>query len=235
MNFLEVRRLCSGYGKKQVLFDLSFSARTGEISAIIGPNGSGKSTALKAIFGVPPVWQGEIRVKGRLVSGWRPLEGITNGMALVPQGNRVFNDLSLLENLEIGGLHLAHRKRRESIRMVMRLFPWLGRRSREAAGRLSGGEQQMVAISRALVSQPEALLLDEPSLGLSPGKVKTVFAQISRLNAELGTTILIVEQRVRAVLQLAQAVHALKLGRCVYSGNASALLQDSDRLKSIFL
>ena len=232
---LDVRNIETGYGKKQVLFGVSVQVNKGEIVAIIGPNGSGKSTLLKAVCGLIPVWNGEIRFNGQSLNGSTPARNVSRGMTFAPQGNRVFNELSVMENLEIGGFQLKRNELRERIDEVFQMFPVLKERMRQAAGKLSGGEQQMLALARALVPKPKLLMLDEPSLGLAPGLVDSVFEKISKLNAENGLTILIVEQKVRQVLELSQRVYSLKLGRTAYDGEPNELRENPEQLKQLFL
>jgi len=232
---LQVQQIETGYGKKQVLFGLSLEVRPGETVAIIGPNGSGKSTLLKAICGLTQPWKGEIRFAGSLLNGSTPAANVRRGITFAPQGNRVFADLSVLENLEIGGCHLAKKELRGRIEQVMAMFPVLRQRPRQAAGKLSGGEQQMVALARALIPRPRLLMLDELSLGLSPGLVKSVFAKIRAVNREGGVSILIVEQKVREVLEIADWVYSLKLGRVFFEGVPDDLRQDPARIKQLFL
>src|SRR3972149_10027536 len=148
---LDVRNIETGYGKKQVLFGVSVQVNKGEIVAIIGPNGSGKSTLLKAVCGLIPVWNGEIRFNGHSLNGTTPARNVSRGMTFAPQGNREFNELSVMENLEIGGFQLKRNELRERIDEVFQMFPVLKERMRQAAGKLSGGEQQMLALARALV------------------------------------------------------------------------------------
>ncbi len=232
---LQVEQLETGYGKKQVLFGLSLEVRQGETVAIIGPNGAGKSTALKAICGLIRPWKGEIRFEGELLNGSSPAKNIRRGITFAPQGNRVFPDLTVMENLEIGGYHLPKKELRSRIEYVVAMFPLLRERPKQAAGKLSGGEQQMVALGRALIPKPKLLMLDEPSLGLSPGIVKDVFERIRTISRETGTSILIVEQKVNEVLAISNRVYSLKLGRVFFTGTPDTLIHDKTRMKELFL
>ena len=232
---LEIKELETGYGKKQVLFGLSLDVREGEIVTLIGPNGAGKSTVLKAVCGLIPTWKGEIRFNGTPVNGSTPAQNLARGITFAPQGNRVFADLTVMENLEIGGYPLPRKEAKERIAQMLELFPVLKERTRQDAGRLSGGEQQMLALARALVPKPKLLMLDEPSLGLAPNLVATVFKRIADINRKAGVAILIVEQKVRKVLNLSNRVCALKLGRVVHTGDSASLKADSQKLKDIFL
>jgi branched-chain amino acid transport system ATP-binding protein len=232
---LAIEQLDTGYGKKQVLFGLSLEVRQGEIVALIGPNGAGKSTVLKAICGLIPAWKGKIKFDGRLVNGSTPARNVARGITFCPQGNRVFDELSVRENLEIGGFHLPSRELRDRIDEALGLFPILRNRLKQQAGKLSGGEQQMLALARALIPKPKLLMLDEPSLGLSPNLVGSVFDSIIRINRQVNTTILIVDQKVREVLNVAQRVYSLKLGSVAFAGMPNELQGNKDRLRGLFL
>jgi ABC-type branched-subunit amino acid transport system ATPase component len=232
---LEISELETGYGKKQVLFGLSLELQEGEIVALIGPNGAGKSTVLKAVCGLIPVWKGEIRFDGTLTNGSTPSQNVARGMAFAPQGNRVFDELTVMENLEIGGFQLPPKELKERMDEMFDLFPVLKERASQDAGKLSGGEQQMLALARALVPKPKLLMLDEPSLGLSPGLVSSVFKRISEINQRSGLAVLIVEQKVREVLDVAHRVVSIKLGRVAFSGGSNSLKNNKERLKDLFL
>jgi branched-chain amino acid transport system ATP-binding protein len=232
---LEIRELETGYGKKRVLFGVSMGVGEGEIVALIGPNGAGKSTVLKAICGLIPTWKGEIHFNGTPTNGTTPAQNVARGITFAPQGSRVFHDLSVMENLEIGGFQLPRRTARERIAQVLDLFPILKERTRQDAGRLSGGEQQMLALARALVPEPKLLMLDEPSLGLSPNLVGTVFAKIAEINRETRAGILVVEQKVREVLNVCNRVYSMKLGKIAFEGSPEELKQDRVKLKQLFL
>jgi branched-chain amino acid transport system ATP-binding protein len=232
---LEIRKLETGYGKKQVLFGLSMEIRKGEIVALIGPNGAGKSTVLKAVCGLIRAWKGEIIFEGSPTNGATPAQNVARGIAFAPQGSRVFHDLTVKENLEIGGLQLPRKTAKERIASVLETFPALKQRLRQDAGRLSGGEQQMLALARALVPQPKLLMLDEPSLGLSPNLVGTVFEKITEINRLSGVSILIVEQKVREVLEICGRVYSMKLGKVAFEGSPDGLKHDKAKLKHLFL
>ncbi len=232
---LEIRQLETGYGKKQVLFDVSMEIGEGEIVAVIGPNGAGKSTVLKAACGLLLAWKGDIVLDGKCITGSTPAKNVSRGMTFCPQGNRVFDELSVKENLEIGGFRLPRKELRPRIEEILKIFPSLRDRLRQNAGTLSGGEQQMLAVARALIPRPKLLMLDEPSLGLAPGLLDDVFQTISRVAEEQGISILIVEQKVRKVLGLSSRVYAMKLGRVAFAGSSDGLKEDTARLKDIFL
>jgi len=232
---LEIKELQTGYGKKQVLFGVSLEVPQGEIVALIGPNGAGKSTILKAVCGLIPVWQGEIRFNDTPTNGASPAQNVSRGITFAPQGNRVFDELTVMENLEIGGYQVPHKQLRGRIDEVFKLFPILKERSRQYAGKLSGGEQQMLAVARALVPKPKLLMLDEPSLGLQPNLVSSVFRKIYEINRDTGISILIVEQKVRQILELCHRVYALKLGKVAFAGHPQELKEDKEKLKHLFL
>ncbi len=231
---LKIRDLHTGYGKKPVLFGLSLEVNQGEIVSIIGPNGAGKSTVLKVICGLIPTWEGSLSFNDENINGFTPAENIKRGITFCPQGNRVFDELSVSENLQVGGLHLKKDEFAARQDTVFELFPILKDRLRQNAGTLSGGEQQMLALGRALITKPRLLLLDEPSLGLAPNIIATAFKRICQVNEEMGITILIVEQKVREVLKISHKVYGVKLGKLAFSGLPGELSQ-SEKLKKIFL
>jgi len=231
---LEIRNLETGYGKKQVLFGVSLEVRPGEVVALIGPNGGGKSTILKAVCGLIPIWRGEVRFGGNPINGSTPAQNLARGITFCPQGSRVFDEMTVRENLEIGGFHLSSRELGPRLDDVLRLFPVLKERLKQVAGKLSGGEQQMLSLARALIPKPRLLMLDEPSLGLSPNLVTVVFERISQINRDTGVAVLIVEQKVREVLRIARCVYGLRLGRVVIKGDPEKV-SSGDRFKRLFL
>jgi len=232
---LAITQLDSGYGKKQVLYGISLTVQPGELVALIGPNGAGKSTVLKVIHGLLPVWRGEVSFEGTGLDRNSPAVRVAKGITFAPQGNRVFAGLSVWENLEMGGAQLQKSLIQDRIEEVLQFFPALRDRQRKMAGLLSGGEQQMLALGRALMPKPKLLMLDEPSLGLSPNIVSHVFEKIREVNRTTRTSILIVEQKVREVLRIAERLYSLKLGRVFYDGRAQALREDNDLVKRLFL
>lgn len=235
-DILATDSLVSGYGKKQVLNELSVAVPRGQIVALIGHNGAGKSTLLKAIFGLLPTWSGEVHYDGERLHKQTPRHLLKHGMAYVPQGNRVFGDLTVGENLEVGGVTVSDKRaRRDGIERALTQFPALRERIKQRASTLSGGEKQMLALANALVVSPKLLLLDEPSLGLSPPMATQALELVKRLSRESGISILIVEQKVRQVLKICDRVYCLKLGRVTYEGPPDALRDDPDRLKKAFL
>lgn len=232
---LEVRDLAAGYGKKQVLNGVAIDVAMGEIVALIGHNGAGKSTLLKAVFGLIPIWQGQVQLNGKPVAKAVSRNLLRAGIAYVPQGNRVFTDLTVQENLEMGGITLPNKQAvREGIQRVFGLFPALKDRLKQRAGALSGGEKQMLALGNALILSPRVLLLDEPSLGLAPPLVSEALARIHEIAQNNSVAVLIVEQKVREVLKIAHRVYVLRNGRVSYSGPAGDL-QDDAKLREVYL
>ena len=232
---LEIKDLETGYGKKQVVFGVSMQISEGEIVALIGPNGSGKSTTLKTICGLLPVWKGALSFNGTRINGSSPAQNVARGITFAPQGNRVFDDLSVMENLEIGGYQLKRKELKGRIEYVLEIFPILKESLQREAGKLSGGEQQQLAVARALVPEPKLLMLDEPSLGLSPNLVRAVLDKIVEINSENKVSILIVEQKVREVLGICDRVYSLKLGRIAFDSLPNELKEDRAKLKELFL
>jgi len=232
---LEIKNLETGYGKKQVLFGMSLDVGKGEIVALIGPNGSGKSTVLKTVCGLIKLWKGEICFDGVPTNGSTPAQNVARGITFAPQGNLVFHDMTVMENLEIGGFQLPRKESKERISQVLEFFPVLKDRLKEDAGKLSGGEQQMVALARALIPKPKLLMLDEPSLGLFPKLLGSVFDKITEINCDTGVTILIVEQKVREVLEICNRVYSIKLGKIAFEGLPGELKDNKERLKQLFL
>jgi ABC-type branched-subunit amino acid transport system ATPase component len=232
---LSIDSVVTGYGKKQVVNGVSIEVAPGEIVALIGHNGAGKSTLLKALFGLLPVWKGEVAFNGNDLKAAKPRELLRAGIAYVPQGNRVFTDLSVRENLEMGGVTLPNKTQlEEGMERVFTLFPALRGQLQQRAGTLSGGEKQMLALANALILSPRLLLLDEPSLGLAPALVREALAHIQQINRDSGVTVLIVEQKVREVLKIAHRVYVLRNGLVSFSGSTE-LLKDDVKLREVYL
>lgn len=232
---LDLKNIEAGYNKKPVLNNVSINLRKGEIVALIGPNGAGKSTIIKTVMGIVKARKGEINYNGNSINKNSPVGNIKQGIVYVPQGNTVFSDLTVLENLQMGGYILSDKNILEDrIKEVFNLFPEIEKRKNMDAGQLSGGEKQMLAIGRALVLNPELLLLDEPSLGLAPKSIKKAFEAIKVIRDKFNTTILIVEQKVKEVLEIADRVYVLRLGKVVLEDNA-ANLKDVSVIKKAFL
>lgn len=223
---LEVEGVTAGYGRAQALWDVSLTVGEAEIVTIIGPNGAGKSTLVNVLAGIHPAWGGRIVFEGTDLTALKPHQVCSAGVAVVPEGRQVFADMSVSDNLEIGAYHPGARPaRKASYDRVCEIFPILAERSNQMAGSLSGGEQQMLAIGRALMAQPRLLLLDEPSLGLAPVIVDAIFDILRRIH-EQGTAVLVVEQNVVEALELAARGYVLEQGRVVKEATASSLLDD---------
>ncbi len=231
---LEVEGISGGYGSAQALRDVSVDVGDGEIVTLVGPTGAGKSTFVNIIAGLHRAWSGSVTFDGQDLTALRPARVCQQGVVIVPEGRRLFADLTVTDNLDIGAYHPAARAHRDdTYEWVCSIFPILAERRNQRAGNLSGGEQQMVAIGRALMARPRLLLLDEPSLGLAPVIVETIFEVIRNIN-ETGTSILIVEQNVVEALELASRAYVLEDGRIVRHGDASELLEDESLQKAYF-
>ena len=226
MNALEVNGVSAGYGLTQVLWDISFSVRRGQLVALIGANGAGKTTALKTICGLVRPTAGSIHYQGALVSGKRVHQVVGLGITLVPEGRQLFPKMTVEENLRAGA-YLARAKPRKArnLERVYQLFPRLKERRTQVAETMSGGEQQMIAIGRALMQDPELIMFDEPSLGLAPLLVEEIFRIIRTLH-EQGLTIFLVEQNVRQTMKVADYCYVLENGRIVQEGTGAQLEAD---------
>jgi branched-chain amino acid transport system ATP-binding protein len=231
---LELRNVSSGYGAIEAVRSIDIRIDRGEIVTLIGANGAGKSTTLRNITMLVPVTSGEILFEGRLLNGLPTHEIARAGIALVPEGRAIFANLSVSENLEMGAyLQRDAKLNADSLDRVFTLFPRLKERRKQSSGTLSGGEQQMLAIGRALMARPRLLLLDEPSLGLAPLLVQTIFTAIDTINQE-GTTILLVEQNAMAALKHSHRAYVLETGRIVTEGPSQELAKD-ERVKEAYL
>jgi branched-chain amino acid transport system ATP-binding protein len=219
---LEVDRVDSRYGRIPALTGVSLRVGAGELVALVGANGAGKTTLLRAISGVQPAWGGSIRFDGQDLARLHARKRVQIGIVQVPEGRQVFEPLSVEDNLKLGAFA---RGARDGLARIFALFPALAEKRREPAGNLSGGQQQMLAIGRALMAQPKLLLLDEPSMGLAPRLVAEIFACIAALK-KLGTTVLLVDQNARAALAIADRGYVMETGRIVLSGTAGELLHD---------
>jgi branched-chain amino acid transport system ATP-binding protein len=223
---LEVKDVDVFYGDAQALYGLSLQVREGEVVTLVGANGAGKTTTLRAISGLLPVARGDIAFEGRSLPGVPAHRRAELGIALVPEGRELWPQLTVRENLELGAYGKAARRHLpESLERVYELFPVVKERSRQVAGSMSGGEQQMVAIARALMTRPRLLMFDEPSLGLAPVVVSQVFGTIRRLHAE-GLTILLVEQNLKKALEMADRGYVVETGSVSIEGAAADLLAD---------
>jgi branched-chain amino acid transport system ATP-binding protein len=231
---LEVEKINTYYGQIHALRDVSITVEKGEIVTIIGANGAGKSTMLKTTSGLLKPRTGSIRLNGEDLTQLRPHEVVTKGVVQVPEGRRIFGQLTVIENLDMGAFTSRDsRKNQENMERVLTMFPRLKERSRQVAGTLSGGEQQMLAMGRALMANPTMLLLDEPSMGLAPVLVDGIFDTIRQLHAA-GTTILLVEQNARMALQVASRGYVLQSGAIVISDSAASLA-DNEMVRKSYL
>jgi ABC-type branched-subunit amino acid transport system ATPase component len=223
---LEARDVVTGYGEVNILHGASVRVNEGEMVAVIGPNGAGKSTLLRAVFGLLPVRSGAVFLKGEEVSNLPPDQMVKRGLSYVPQVNNVFPNLTVLENLQMGGF-TRRDGLREALERAFAMFPDLAARRNEVAGRLSGGQRQMLALARALMLDPDVLLLDEPSASLSPKMVGVIFERIRAIN-EAGTAILLVEQNAREALSICDRGYVLAMGVNRLEGPAKDLLENPE-------
>ena len=231
---LSVNNLSVGYKGLLAIQDVSFEVKSGEVVSLIGSNGAGKTTLLKAILGLLKPAKGEIRLNDQVISGLPAYEVVKKKIALVPEGRRLFPRLSVRDNLLLGAYAVESKVQiAESLESVHQLFPWIEERADQRAGTLSGGEQQQVAIARGLMSRPELLMLDEPSLGVMPKLVTEIFRTVAHIAGE-GVTVLLVEQNVFEALQVCQRAYVLQTGRIVMDGTGSELSQ-SDLVRKAYL
>ncbi|MBI4087122.1 ABC transporter ATP-binding protein [Candidatus Kaiserbacteria bacterium] len=231
---LELRDVSVQYGGVKALAGVDVTIDEGEVVALMGPNGAGKSTVLKAIFGLAPIESGRVIWEGSEIK-LAPHEIVELGISFVPQGRRVFRHLSVYENIEIGGHNIKNRAvLKERIEEAFEIFPALKEKVSQKSGQLSGGQQQMVALARGLVTDPKLLLLDEPSLGLAPKVVKEVFAKIKEINEKRGTAILVVEHNIKSILEIATRAYVLDKGKVVTKGTGKSFTQ-SDILEKVFM
>ena len=234
MSLLEINQLSVKYGDVAALTDISLTIEHGAIISLVGSNGSGKSTLINALSGLVPTHAGNVNFKGSPIAHIPAHKRVVMGLVQVPENRRLFPHMTVLENLEMGAMHpRVKTKRKENIDKVLHLFPALAERTMQTAGTLSGGEQRMVAIGRGLMSDPELLMLDEPSIGLAPIIVKDIFKTIVRIN-ELGTTILLVEQDIHVSLKISSYSYVLENGAMVLSGPSAEILA-SEQVKKAYL
>lgn len=234
MAMLEVQNVHAYYGKIHALKDVSLNIDKGEIVTLIGANGAGKSTTLRTISGLLKPREGAIQLNGEDLTRLKPHEIVTKGIIQVPEGRRIFGQLTVTENLDMGAFTCRNRKlNEENLDRVFTLFPKLEERSRQVAGTLSGGEQQMLAMGRALMANPEILLLDEPSMGLAPVLVDSIFETIQQLHAS-GTTILLVEQNARMALQIANRGYVIQTGEVVLDDSADSL-NENEMVRKVYM
>lgn len=234
MEFLSVRQLCVSYRAIQAVVDVSFDVPQGKILTLIGANGAGKTSILRALTGLTPISSGEILFKGSSLKSKEPHQIVKQKICHVPEGRGIFLNLSVEENLDLGAYSRKdHSSLKDDLEHVFTLFPRIKERRKQNAGTLSGGEQQMLAIGRALMSRPEVLLLDEPSLGLAPQIIEKIFEIIQSINKE-GKTVLLVEQNAKMALEIADDGLVLETGHIVLKGPAKDLLQ-SDQVRKAYL
>jgi branched-chain amino acid transport system ATP-binding protein len=232
---LEVRDLQVAYGAAPALWGVSLDLRAGELLSVVGPNGAGKTTLVNTLAGILRARAGRIVFEGRDLAQWPAHRFCAAGIAVVPEGRHLFTTMTVLENLELGSLlPAAKAQRRASLDAVLALFPALKAKLGAAAGELSGGQQQMVAIGRALMARPRLLLLDEPSFGLAPLIVREIFGILTKINREERVSILLVEQNARLALELAQRAYLLEGGRVVAQGSSEQMRQD-DAVRRAYL
>jgi len=232
---LSVEGLSAGYHKKIVVDEISLHVNKRERVAVVGRNGAGKSTLLLSLLGITKMLRGNVFYSGQEITQWSARERVRSGIALVPQGGRVFPNLTVAENLELGA-YVVEEEDRVSVSMarVYETFPRLGERAGQHAGTMSGGERQMLAVGRAMMSEPKLLMLDEPSLGLAPLVVKELMDKVHGLSTERETAILIVEQNVQEAFKIVERVYVLKLGKIVFEEQPETLLRD-ERLRKAYL
>jgi branched-chain amino acid transport system ATP-binding protein len=231
---LEVEKVSAAYGMVQILWEVSFQIKQKEIVSIIGPNGAGKTTLVKTISGLLPATNGTIRFKGEHIEKLRPYEIVKKGITLIPEGREIFPRMTVEENLLLGAYIVNDKSKvKESKERVYQIFPILKKKEKALAQTLSGGEQQMLVICRSLMSNPELLILDEPSLGLAPIIVEKVLDTVTKINED-GVTILLVEQNIRDSLEIAHRAYVLEEGKIIIEGEGRELLNNS-HIKEVYL
>jgi len=231
---LEVEKISSAYGMVQILWDVSFHINKKEIVSIIGPNGSGKTTLVKTIAGIVPAKSGTIRFKNESIEKLRPFEIVKKGLTLIPEGREIFPKMTVEENLQLGAYTVSDKNKvKDTKERVYQIFPVLKKKEKALAQTLSGGEQQMLVICRSLMSNPELLILDEPSLGLAPIAVEKVLDTVVKINED-GVTILLVEQNIRDSLAIAHRAYVLEEGKIILEGEGRQLL-NNNHIKEVYL
>ena len=230
---LDIRGMRGGYGAVEVLRGIDLQVNDGEIVALLGSNGAGKTTLNNVLCGIYPAWAGSVQFDGHNLTGAHYRAVVKAGLIQVPEGRKIFPNLSVLENLELGSFTRARQRRLANLDKVLAIFPRLFERKQQLAGTMSGGEQQMLAIGRGLMAEPRLLILDEPSLGLSPLLVEEMFTLIGQLNAD-GLAVLLVEQNVGQSLEIAHRAYVMENGAIAFSGSSAALLA-SDELRRAYL
>jgi branched-chain amino acid transport system ATP-binding protein len=231
---LQVDKISSAYGMVQILWDVSFHINQKEIVSIIGPNGSGKTTLVKTIAGIVPAKSGTIRFKNESIEKLRPFEIVKKGLTMIPEGREIFPKMTVEENLQLGAYTVNDKNKvKDTKERVYQIFPVLKKKEKALAQTLSGGEQQMLVICRSLMSNPELLILDEPSLGLAPIAVEKVLDTVVKINED-GVTILLVEQNIRDSLAIAHRAYVLEEGKIILEGEGRQLL-NSNHIKEVYL
>ncbi|OQY50606.1 MAG: ABC transporter ATP-binding protein [Desulfobacteraceae bacterium 4572_89] len=229
---LKLKTLCCGYGNMQVVNQLDLSVEKGSVTSILGANGAGKSSLIMSLAGHVEITRGDIEYDGQVITSCTPMERVKMGISLVPEGRRLFKTLSVLENLIIGGYTTSKLQSEKNIENIISIFPILGERLTQKSGSLSGGEQQMLAIARALMAEPRLLLIDELSLGLMPKAIDICYGVIDELHKK-GLTILLVEQSTQRALQVSDSILVLESGNTVWKGASGQAQQSSEIIESI--
>jgi branched-chain amino acid transport system ATP-binding protein len=230
---LEAKGISAGYGTLEIIRNINIRVPRGQLTVVVGPNGAGKTTLMRALSGILPVSGGDIRLADESIVACNVSRRVANGLVLVPEGRHLFAQMTVEENLELGGYLLPAAERRALMDKALGLFPRLGERRRQLAGTMSGGEQQMVAVGRALMGKPKCILLDEPSLGLAPKMVSELFRILGQI-CQAGTGILLVEQNVRQALTVCDHAYVLERGEVVAEGSGAELLQ-GERIRKSYL
>ena len=230
---LKVEKLVVGYRKKKALRGISLDVDAGEIVGIIGHNGAGKTTLLKSLFGLLPPWNGQIIFEGKNINGRSTELNVKDGLSYMPQGQGLFPDMSVRDNLDLGDYGLGKKASKISVEEVFELFPILKTRSKQKAGTMSGGQQRMLSLGITLMQNPKLLLLDEPSIGLAPIIVQNVMDTVKEINSRLGTSIMIVEQNIEAVSNIVDRFFIIKIGAIVFSGGTD-IIHDKKKLWELF-
>jgi branched-chain amino acid transport system ATP-binding protein len=223
---LDVREIICGYENTIIVDGCNFSVKKGDIACIVGPNGAGKSTAMKAIFGLIPIKSGQVIFNNEDITSLNPQERVMKGMSFVPQNNNIFQEMSVVENLEMGAF-IHQSSMNENLKNVYNLFPILNEKKSQIAGELSGGQRQQLAVGRALMTNPVLLMLDEPSAGVSPIVMKDLFTKLKAIS-KMGTSILVVEQNAKQALEISNLGFVLQNGKNKYSDTGKALLQNPE-------
>ena len=232
MNLLKVENIDTGYGKKQILFDVSIEIQKGETTLVVGSNGSGKSTLLKVIYGLLKPWNSESKIifNNEDITKYKPAQLIKKGIVYIPQQNELFDDLTVIENIEIAGIQTVEKKElKNRIEKVLEQLPTLAVLTKQKCNRLSGGERKQVSIAMALINKPELIIFDEPLAGVSPQNLKHIILQLTKLK-NIGISILLVEHRVKNVFDIADKVYGLKLGKIVKN-----LIKTLDNVREILI